>query len=148
MTCIHCLTSQPPPFACQTDPTYLALVVCAVNACGATCTSVSSSSASSSSSSSGTTCLQGCGLKDPPGEQRFTTYELKECGCAGGPCAMVCSGACANPSTFTPGSPCGQCLLAQEALKMGSTCTVKAALNDCQPDPVCVPFLACALSCP
>ena len=62
--------------------------------------------------------------------------------------AGACSSTCANPSTFTPGSPCGQCLLAQEALKGGSPCTVMAALNLCQPDPVCQPYLACALACP
>ena len=151
MTCLHCLTSQPPPLSCQMDPAFLGLASCALNNCGTACGTVSSSSSSAASSSSGTTtCLQGCGLMDPPGEQRFTTYELKRCGCVGAtpPCAMVCAGTCANPSSLTLGSPCGQCLLAQEALKQGSPCTVTAALNDCQPDPVCAPFLACALQCP
>ena len=148
--CKQCFMQAPnPPPACQMDGLFGGLVSCvAMNGCSAAC-GVASGGSSSATSSSGTTCQQACALKFPAGEQRFLTDELKECGCAvpPAPCAGACAGTCANPSTFTLGSPCGMCLVAEAAKGTSSACTVKAASADCQADTVCQPYLQCVLPC-
>jgi hypothetical protein len=109
-------------------------------------TASGSSSSSSSSSSGAVGCLAGCAASNPAAYQRFQGYELKECGCAGAsaPCASSCTAACAG---MPLGAPCRQCLLAQEDMATASACTVTAALNDCNQDATCAPFVSCALQC-
>jgi hypothetical protein len=81
--------------------------------------------------------------------QAFEGYQLKECGCQpAAPCANDCTAECADPTKLAQTTPCGMCLLAEAGKGTSSTCTAKAGLSDCLPDPNCKAFVQCVLACP
>ena len=75
--------------------------------------------------------------------------QLQYCGCkASMACASQCTAECADPTTLTQTSPCGQCLLGQAAMGMGSSCTVSGYIAKCLSDPDCSAFANCGMACP
>src|SRR5262249_48875329 len=106
-------------------------------------------SSSVSTGSSGNPCFDKCFATNPAGAAIFQVDVLEECACKANTCTPVCMMECVNPKNpVDPNSQCGQCLAAEEMKKTMSMCLVKAALQDCAPDPQCSPLLQCLMGCP
>jgi len=93
-------------------------------------------------------CVKACETSHAAAYAKFIGYELQECGCANAAaCVAECTAECANPTTLTGASPCGQCLITQVDMGSSSTCSLRAELTDCESDAVCRPFLTCVQTC-
>jgi hypothetical protein len=90
-------------------------------------------------------CQEACVTNNMAAFEVFEGLILKDCGCAkAAPCATDCTSSC---PTGPADSACKACLLAQEDMEMGSSCTTKAGIS-CLTDSTCAPFVACAEKCP
>jgi hypothetical protein len=93
-------------------------------------------------------CQGNCITMNMAAFEMFEGDELKSCGCkASSPCISMCSAECKDPSTLTMTSPCGACLLTQENMGKGSSCTVGASIA-CFTNSACSPFVSCEEKCP
>ena len=95
-------------------------------------------------------CLQMCIANNMLPYDNFVGLELESCGCmTGGPCASVCTAACANPSTLTGASPCGMC--SGGSGRDGDGPAVRRLGGEQvprQPSTCRSPFVSCGLACP
>jgi hypothetical protein len=103
----------------------------------------------STTSSSTVDCLTGCIAAHQAGAQEFQGFVFQECaGCgqdAGtAPCAAQCNAA--TDCTGSPSAACQQCIGAEEAKALGSTCISKVFTADCKSTD-CSAFATCAAGC-
>jgi hypothetical protein len=92
-------------------------------------------------------CENACIAANMAGYKLFVGDELKSCGCGGSaPCKSMCTSECADPSTLTSTSPCGECLSTQEDMGEGSSCTVSSGIS-CLTNKTCSAFVKCEEAC-
>lgn len=84
----------------------------------------------------------------PTDFQKFTAYQLEDCGCtAGAACSTMCNTTdCAATDPTQISAACSMCLQTEAGNGLSSTCTTAAA-GDCSNDNACAAFYNCAICC-